>query len=172
MRCPQCGEEHDLSEMEPAYAYPDAYLAIPAGERGDRAFVSTSRDLCVIRERDDRPREHYLRTVMPVPVRGEEIPCNWGVWVLVSETDFVRVLELWNDDEQSREPSFRVALANDIVEYRPCLGLPGRLQLTGPKTRPSFALHPGIDHDLVRVQRDGVQLEQAAEWLARRAHGG
>ena len=48
-----------MSEMEPAYAYPDAYLAIPPDERAERAFIATSRDLCVVREHEEHSRMHY-----------------------------------------------------------------------------------------------------------------
>ena len=33
IRCATCGEEHDLSDMEPTFARPDALIAVPVEER-------------------------------------------------------------------------------------------------------------------------------------------
>src|SRR5262245_50063464 len=122
-RCPKCGELHDLSDMEPSYDYPDAYLAVPASERDARTFLSSGLDACAVFHLEAQSAEHYLRVLMPVPVRGDAQPCNWGVWVKVSQQDFERTMELWSSPDQDSEPPMAATLANDIVEYQPCIGL-------------------------------------------------
>lgn len=167
LRCSRCGEEHDLSGMEPTFDYPDAYLAVPEHERAERAYVGE--DDCRIRDAD-RGRRYFLRMLLPVPVRGESDDCCWGVWVEVNEDAFARATELWSDPAQSREPPFPGLLGNSLEEYPETLGLPGVVQLTGPSTRPRFTLAPELDHPLAAEQRDGVYPERVLEWLARRMH--
>lgn len=156
--------------MEPTYDYPDAYLDIPESDRPDRTFLSSDLDACAIFDPATRVPDCYLRAVMPIAVRGDAIPCRWGIWVRVSQQDFERTMDLWTDPQQAAEPPMKAALANDIIEYRPCLGLPGSMRLTGPTTRPAFYLDPAFEHKLVAEQRDGVYPERVIEWLVRRRH--
>ena len=172
IHCSKCGELHDLSEMEPTYDYPDAYFALPESERASRTFLSSDLDACAVYDPATRTADHYLRVVMPIPVRGEgdSKPCCWGVWVRVSERDFERTIELWTDADQENEPPMPATLANDIIEYRPCLGLSGLMRLSGPRTRPFFHLDGDVAHPLVIEQQSGVYPERVVEWLVRRIH--
>ena len=68
---------------------PDAWLAIPPAERQRRGELSS--DQCVI---DD---EHYfVRGNIEIPVIGQALPLSWGVWVSLSQTNFLRCVELWS----------------------------------------------------------------------------
>ena len=162
--CPACGTAHDLSEMEPSYRWPDAYLAVPEEERAQR--TAPGRDHCRVRDAADSARRYFLRALLPVPVRGAAVPCSWGVWVEVDERAFARAGDLWSDPEQEREPPFAGTLANALAGYAGTLGLPGALQLTGPASVPRFTLAPGLAHPLALEQRSGVRPERVVEWLA------
>jgi hypothetical protein len=161
--CPECGVEHDLSDMEPSYRWPDAYLAVPPAERAFRTLAG--KDDCRIRDAEDTARRYFLRAVLPVPIRGEHAPCGWGVWVEVGESAFERVRALWTDADQALEPAFPGALANALTGYENTLGLPGSLQLTGPRSVPRFTLDAGLAHPLAQEQREGVFPERVVEWL-------
>jgi hypothetical protein len=167
-RCAQCGSEHDLAELEPTFKYPDAYLDVPEAERAHRTLVGPSD--CRIRDAEDTERRYFLRTLLPVPVRGEDQPCCWGIWVEVSEADFQRAWDLWDDPAQGSEPAFAARLANSIPLYPPTLGLPGRVQLVDEKTRPTFTLATELTHPLAEEQRSGVYPERVFEWLSRQLH--
>ena len=168
MRCPKCGAEHDFSELEPTFTYPDAYLDVPEDEREFRTIVGS--DDCRIRDLADTHRRYFLRVVMPVLVRGEKTRCCWGVWVEVDESSFDRTSELWNAPTQSEEPPFAGTLANAIPAYPPTIGLPGFIQLVDPATRPTFTLRPELEHPLAQEQRNGVQMERVIEWLVNQEH--
>jgi hypothetical protein len=162
--CPTCGTEHDLSDMEPSYARPDAYLAVPKTERASR--TSGGKDACRVRDAADRTRQYFLRVLLPVAVRGEGHSCCWGVWVEVDEASFARADKLWDDPKQATETPFAATLANKLKGYQGTLGLPGSVQLTGPTSVPSFSLAASVDHPLATEQRDGVYPERVLEWLA------
>jgi hypothetical protein len=169
-RCPTCGEEHDLSDFEPSYRRPDAYLNVPEDERAYRTIAGS--DDCRVRDADDSNRRYFLRVLLPIPVRGEAETCNWGVWVEVSEAAFERTRELWDSppSEQAAEPVFPACLANELKGYPESLGLPGVVQLTGPTTAPRFTLAADVEHRLAQEQRDGVYPERVVEWLSAHIH--
>ena len=168
VRCDTCGGEHDLSEMEPAYTYPDAYLEVPPEERDARAVVGS--DECRLDDGPDADPRYFLRVLLPMPVRGEEQACAWGVWAEVSATAFERTRELWDDPASCDEPPFSATLANALTCYSSTLGLPGEVMLSGPAIVPTFVLADQLDHPLAREQRDGVRPERVVEWLFAHLH--
>jgi hypothetical protein len=168
VRCGTCGGEHDLSEMEPSYTYPDAYLAIDPEERDTRATVGT--DECRLHDGTNSDSRYFLRVLLPMPVRGETEACAWGVWAEVSEAAFTRTRELWDDPHQELEPPFNATLANALNCYHATLGLPGAVTLSGPEVIPTFELSGELDHPLAREQRDGVHPERVVEWLFAHLH--
>jgi hypothetical protein len=167
-QCYKCGAEHDAADLDPVFKTPDVYGDVPVEDREDRTYLTG--DKCGVRDSADTVRRHFLRAVMPVPIRGERQPCYWGVWVELDEPVLRRVEELWDDQEQQAEPPLAARLANEIPEYPGSLGLPGQLTLTGPKSRPSFHVAPDTGHGLATVQRDGVYAETLIEWIVARVH--
>ena len=162
--CARCGEEHDLSDLEPRFRRPDAYLAVPQDERERRAAAGD--DWCRLRSADGSRHEYFLRVLLPIPIRGETQPRRWGIWVEVSEGAYDRANELWDDPAQAAEPPFPGRLANTLPGYPPTLGLPGYVQLTGPASAPTFSLDPEVVHPLATEQREGVYPERVLEWLS------
>ena len=63
VRCETCGGEHDLSEMEPSYTYPDAYLAMPPEVRDVRATVGS--DECRLVDGPGTDPRYFLRVLLP-----------------------------------------------------------------------------------------------------------
>lgn len=168
VRCDTCGGEHDLSEMEPSYTYPDAYLAVPPEERAFRTTVGN--DECRLFDHAEADPRFFLRVLLPMPVRGEPDACSWGVWAEVSEASFHRTRALWDDPAQYEEPPFAATLANALNCYSATLGLPGEVTLSGPETIPTFVLASELDHPLAQEQRDGVHPERVVEWLFAHLH--
>jgi hypothetical protein len=162
IRCPKCGEEHDLWENEIGFEHPDEVFALPEVERQARAKCGT--DLCVL----DGTR-HFIRAVLSVPVRGERRDFGWGVWAEVSREAYARYYELWDSPNQSREPAFPGRLANALPGYETSLGLPLMVQLTSAEERPALTVADSA-HSLAREQREGVYPERVLEWLAEYLH--
>jgi hypothetical protein len=108
--------------------------------------------------------------MLPIPIRGDDRPCNWGIWVEVSAADFKTIWDRWDDPDQARQPPFAGVLANSVGDYPETVGLRGRVQLTGPSTPPDFTFDDDVDHAFAQEQRDGVFPERRLEWLMRRAH--
>jgi hypothetical protein len=155
--------------MEPSFERPDAYWAVPEAERPHRVLAGKSD--CRIRDAADTLRRYFLRVMLPIPIRGEDRPCNWGIWVEVSVADFMTTWDRWDDPDQAGQPPFAGVLANSVGGYPETVGLRGRVQLTGPETPPDFTFDDAVDHEFAQEQRDGVFPERRLEWLMQRAHG-
>lgn len=149
--------------MEPAFARPDAYVALSADRKENAAKASN--DLCRIDDPGSAgPSRHFVRAVLPVRVEDREVPFRWGLWVEVSGDAFREVVARWSDPEQHAQPPFESTLANHIPSYPETLGLPCRLQLTGPTTRPSILFAAELAHPLAAEFRSGVSERRALEW--------
>jgi hypothetical protein len=168
VKCAQCGEEHDLSNLEPSYARPDAYFGVPPEERSTRTSFSVGEGR--IRDAEDTERRHFLRVLLRIPIRGEQQTCAWGVWVEVDGYYWQRAYDRWDDPLQHDEPPFPGRLANELKAFQRTFGLPGRVQLTGPSTAPNFILDPVVEHPLAGEQRQGVYPERVIEWLMAHIH--
>jgi len=105
----------------------------------------------------------FIRAVLPLRVVDWDNPYRIGIWVELDRVAYARVLELWDDPSQSKEPSLHAKLANDIPSFPSTCGMPVRLQLTGPKTRPDV-LVPAGDHPLHREQCLGITSHRANEY--------
>jgi hypothetical protein len=169
IRCAECGKEHDLSEIEPTYWRPDAFLALSESERAAR--VKHTKDYCIIYPVDATglPR-CFVRGVLPVVIRGQSEDLAWGLWVEMRPTEFDRVWNLWDDPHQDREPPLTCWIANQIKRYPDTRGLPSSLQLESPAMRPTIRLAPGLEHPFAREVADGVDLPRSLEWRAWHLH--
>lgn len=166
--CDGCGEEHDLSEIEPSYTWPDAYWDVRPDEREFR--IRAGPDALTIRHVDGAEHRYFLRVLLPFRVRGEGTSYCWGVWAEVSKADWTRTDELWSDPGQGSEPPFAATLANALKGFTGTLGLPGRMQLTGPTSVPDLTLLDTVHHPLAVEQREGVYPERVVEWAATHFH--
>jgi hypothetical protein len=129
VKCSQCGEEHDLIDMEVAFGMPDDYFNLNDEDREARGKITN--DFCQLDER------YFVRSVIPVPVIGwTEIYC-WGVWVELSKDDFFNAYDTWKDDDVSHIPKLRGKLANDLPEYENAILMEGKIELKND-SRPFF----------------------------------
>jgi hypothetical protein len=161
-RCSTCGKEHDLGEIEPSFARPDAFFKVPADKRSGR--INHSDNACLISSEDGQHLSCFIRAVLRVPIKGENKRIGWGLWVEVSDQAYWRIGTLWDDPKQETEPPFPCTVANDIPNYPSTRGLPGTIQLTGLRTRPSLFLASDSEHPFAVEARTGVYFERSLEW--------
>jgi hypothetical protein len=154
--------EHPIEDMEPAFARPDAYVALSAAHKEEAAKAND--DLCRIDDPSGEPSRHFVRAVLPIQVEDREVPFRWGLWVELSREAFSVVVSRWRDPEQHQQPPFECTIANHIPSFPETLGLPGLLQLIGPTTRPSILFASELDHPLAVDFRSGVSEQRALEW--------
>ena len=107
MLCAKCGKDHPLEEMELTFRRPDDAASLSPEERSE--FLQENDDLCII-----RGERFFIRAVLPLPVDSRADPYRIGLWVEVAQSDFERVYELWESEEQLSEPPIPAIVANEI----------------------------------------------------------
>jgi len=165
MKCATCGEEHDL--LEPTFRRPDAVVSLPAGERAAR--VKEGDDLCAIwAKADGEAHRYFVRCRLPVGLLDADGETAWGIWAEVGEADFRRIVDMWSDPNQASQPPMEAVLANRVVGYPETVGLPAKLRLTGPTTRPQLTFDRSSVHPFATECEHGVSSHRVMEWLQRR----
>lgn len=153
VKCSQCGEKHDLIDMEVAFGMPDDYFGLEEDERNSRGKITS--DFCQL---DDR---YFVRSVIPIPVLDRtEIYC-WGIWVELSKDDFEKTYNTWEDADVSHVPKLMGKLANDLHEYENIIGIEGELQLKAD-SRPFFYITK--ESALRSDQTDGITVDDTARY--------
>jgi len=153
VKCSQCGEEHDLIDMEVAFGMPDDYFHMAEEDREERGKISN--DFCQLDER------YFVRSIIPVPVLDrDEIYC-WGVWVELSKDDFFKAYDTWEDDDLSHMPKLSGKLANDLPEYKNATYLEGKLELKN-ESRPFFYVTE--ESGLMMDQASGITVDDTARY--------
>lgn len=149
--CKSCGQTHEGLPTDTGWKLPDVVWAIPEEDRERRARFDSDR--CQI---DDR---FFIRCVLKVPFNEQAGYYGWGVWIELSETDFYRYIELYNEDGSS-EPPIAGAIANAIPTYPSTLEFPVLVQFQSSKSRPTVHLPVGSQHPLAMDQAAGIDSQR------------
>jgi hypothetical protein len=146
---------------------PDAIAVIPAKRRAGNVIESD--DLCALRAKKATQTDRYfVRCTLAVPlVDHDGAVTHWGVWAEVSGPDSNVIYDRWDDLAQAEQPAMDAVLANNIPGYPATIGLPLRLRMVSPTTRPSVALAPDQSHPFARECNAGVTIGRVKEWLGR-----
>ena len=164
IQCSECGETHRIENIELTFKRPEAIAALSEDQRVPER-CKESNDLSALWGACDDEHRYFVRGVMSFSVRGQNRDYSLGVWAEVNKQSFDRVLELWEDENQTNEPPLIGSLANAIPLHEDTLGLPVEVRLTGPTTRPEFFLNKS-QHMLYLEQVHGISVHQAAQYTA------
>jgi len=160
--CAECGEEHDLGSIDPAFGWPDSYAALSPSQQESHGRWTP--DFCTFELPGIEPR-FFIRAVIPVDVAGVDGGIWWGVWIELAPDSFHRILKSWDDPEQEYLSPCPGKLANQVPGYAATLGLDGLLRMTGLDSRPAFQFPDACDHPFAEACRDGVTAHVAQGWL-------
>jgi len=162
-KCSTCGEIHT---GVPTFGtdYPTAVLTVPEHER--EARVELGSDDCVIDE-----KEFYVRGCIEIPVHGYNDPFVWGTWVSLSEENFSKFVEFFDQDRRSHiGPFFGWHCCEFIVYDDSCVNLKTQVHLRDNGIRPFIELEP-TSHQLAIEQREGMSEERLIEIFETMMHG-
>jgi hypothetical protein len=160
--CACCGEAHH----EPAFAWHVPAPDVWRSRYAKREDSSLDDELCVI-----KGTHFFIRGIIEIPVLDAAQPFHWGVWSSLSEANFARTVDLWEQPgRESVEPMFGW-LSTAVAGYRPStLRLKVNVHTQPVGRRPLLELEP-TDHPLAVQQREGITTARAreiVEWLSRR----
>jgi hypothetical protein len=152
--CSHCGKTHEGLAAK-VYFKPDPWLGLTDDER---AIGKCSDDLC--RTPDG---QYFVRSVLELPlIGGPEPTFEFGVWGSLSEANFRRYVDSFDDLDQSKLGLMFSYLSNEVRGYPNSFALPANLQTRDNRQRPFMLLEP-TDHPLVIAQRDGIAFEKVLE---------
>lgn len=155
LKCPQCGKTHRHGN-ELAFIEPDIIAQLTPEQR--RKQVTECGDLRLTSD-----GYCFVRAVLPIPVHGWHEPYCVGIWAELSKFTFGRILQLWRDPAQGKEPPLKAWLANNMPSFPSTYGLEVRLQLAEPPYRPSVTLVE-CEHALFQEQSCGITPHRAYEY--------
>jgi hypothetical protein len=142
--------------MELTFKRPDDAARLSPEER--REQLQESSDLCIM-----NGARFFIRAVLPLPVESRVDPYRIGLWVEVAQSDFERVYDLWDSEEQLSEPPIPAVVANNIPIAPGALGHAAELRLAGPSFRPDVILKPS-SHPIYIEQSSGIDAHRIAEY--------
>ena len=143
--------------------YPDYYFSVPLEERATR--IEYLDDLCIVDE------EHFfIRARIKIPIiDSDEVFC-WDVWTTLSEKNFLRTNELWNDPERVNEPAYFGWLQTVLPGYPSTLSLKTMVH-TQPVGQIPLVEVGEEDHLLTLEQLHGITWERVIELAEIAMHG-
>ena len=156
-RCTKCEKVH---EGLPAIAYdaPLPYYELCEDDRVNNAMLTD--DLCGI------DGEHwFVRAVLEIPIVGHAETLEWGVWGSLSEANFNRYRETFDDDDQSKIGPMFSWFSSRLPGYPDTFNLRCRIVPRDDRQRPLIEFHPEDMHTLVLDHRNGISLERAIEFV-------
>lgn len=143
--------------------YPISYLEVPEDKREEEVFLTE--DLCVISD-----KWFFVRGCIEIPVIGHDDPFIWGVWVSLSEDNFMEFQDLLGVEKRSRYGPYFGWLSAAINIYPETENLKTKVHIRDNGNRPYIELEP-TDHPLSLEQKHGITIDRVADIYANRVHG-
>ncbi len=163
-RCSSCGEWHNELPLDYGADLPDLVYEIPMDERQTR--VVSNADFCVM-----DGRYYFVRSVVQIPIHGQEQKFGWGVWVSLSEKNFNRMTSLVNTPGRELEPPYFGWLSTALPYSESTLNLKTQVHTQPVGIRPVIEIEP-TSHPLALEQRQGITMQRVEEIAGQMLHAG
>lgn len=153
--CPCCGQVYDGLPLCFGSEFPDYYYSVPSNERNAR--IEKDESWCVV---DNRHFFHRVRLEIPIIDYHENL--LFDIWTSISEDNFGRRMDLWNDPTRINEPPYFGWLQNTVPGYGETLNIKTVARETGIGTIPSLeVIEDG--HPLQLAQQHGITYSKTTE---------
>lgn len=156
--CSCCGEIH---EGAPSFSFAAPFYWSQLSEE-EKAQGELTPDLCAVGE------HRFIRVTLEIPIHGHAEAFLWGVWISVSQKNFERYVETF--DEEIQEGKYFGWFNNRLPYYPETLNLKSVAVLRSHGQRPSLDLEP-TDHPLSVDYREGIGWDRAIEIAEVAMHG-
>ncbi|WP_144499584.1 DUF2199 domain-containing protein [Bacillus sp. FDAARGOS_235] len=134
---------------------PYYYYEVEPQDRSKRLYLTT--DICIM------DNEYYfIRGCIEVPVIDSCETFIWDVWVSISEENYRKVIQAWDDRERDKTNPYFGWLSTSIPGYPDTLNLKTNIHIREIGVRPVIELEP-TNHPLAREQREGISMERIKE---------
>ena len=143
-------------DIELYFRRPDEIAVLSEAEL--EARCQHNDDICIL----DSAR-FFVRCTIPLPVHECAEPYAIGAWAEISEPDFQKVMDLWDDENQRNQPPIDAVLANNVPLTSGSFGCKLAVKLTGPSTRPHIII-ADEKCSLFHEQSNGISIHRASEY--------
>ena len=152
-KCNCCGKIYDNIPLTFGNDYPAFYNSIPKNEIKNR--IEYQKSLCVI---DEKYFFHRVRLEIPILDYSENL--NFDIWTTISEDNFIKRNDDWNNPERINNEPYFGRLENEIPTYSDTF----HLETTSRESE--IGLIPKLEiidknHPLYLDQQNGITLEKA-----------
>jgi hypothetical protein len=115
-QCSCCGQEYDELPLTFGNDFPEYYFSVPPDERKKRIEMQES--LCVV------DGEHFFhRGRLTIPINDYDQDLIFNVWTSISEDNFRKRNDLWENQERVNEKPYFGWLQTTIPTYGDTLNL-------------------------------------------------
>lgn len=162
-KCSCCGEIHEGS---PSFGFnaPAPFLEQPEQIQKKGKLGS---DLCYYKDEDGF--HYFIRVVLEIPIHGVDQPFLWGVWVSLSEKNYNRYIESYDDPDTS--DCYFGWFCNYLPFYENTYALKADVRPRSGGDRPYIELHES-SHQLAVDYHEGISIEKAQEIAEHCLHKG
>lgn len=162
-KCSCCGEIHEGS---PSFGFkaPDPFLEQSEKTKNEGKLGS---DICYYTDEDGT--HFFIRVVLEIPIHGVEQPFLWGVWVSLSEANYARYVETY--DEPNTDDCYFSWFCNYLPYYNNTYALKADVHPRDNGNRPFIVLHE-CEHQLFTDFHHGISISRAQEIAEKCMHNG
>ncbi|TYC53227.1 DUF2199 domain-containing protein [Marinobacter sp. BW6] len=156
VRCSCCGELVAANNIELVLRRPDEIAGMDEQEVVQRCKFND--DIYIL---DDN--RFFLRCTIPLPVRGGTERYSIGAWAELTQDQFQKVWDLWEEEDLTTEPPMEAKLANTIPLTDHSLNCSVQIRLIGASTRPEIFI-ADTHCSLYEEQNSGIPAHRASEY--------
>lgn len=150
--CSKCGIYHREIPMAYGADAPYSYYLIPEDQRQTRCTLTD--DQCIIDN-----ELYFIRGGIELSIENESNKFRWNIWVSVSEEDFKRMSELWEDENRILEKPYIGKIATKLEPYPETLDLSVIIISEKVGYAPKIELTES-NHPLYLEQENGINMER------------
>lgn len=151
-KCLCCGQVYDKALFTFGSDFPSYYYTIPENEIEER--MEYEKSICII-------DEHFFHRVrLSIPIINHDENLNFDIWVTISEENFIKRNENWNNEDRVQFEPYFGYIQNEIFGYEGTLNL----HTISTENKPGFIPNVQVideNHPLYDDQKNGISLEKA-----------
>jgi hypothetical protein len=154
-KCSCCGQEYDELPLTFGNAFPDYYFSVPSDEREKR--IEKQESLCVV------DGGHFFhRGRLTIPIKDFDQDLIFNVWTSISEDNFRKRNDLWENPQRVNEKPYFGWLQTIIPTYGDTLNLKTVALENEVGLIPTINMIEN-EHPLTVDQEKGITFDRAME---------
>lgn len=167
--CTHCGQRHSGPPLSYGFYAPELWFGVPSLVQG--LWCQLDEETCVIRNPNFfGEKSYFIKGNIEIPIHENKDSFAYTVWVSLSEKNFRRATQMWNDSNRVNEPPYFGWLSSQVWLYPSTINLKTQVHTREVGLRPLIELEP-TNHPLAIEQRQGISMQRVVEIARLFEHG-